>query len=309
MNVDVCRMVAQHLVRHPSIVPFALSCQTAMQAAQEELAEVVDVPGIPVARQSALVRTRALTPHSSLLETLWVLRECRGEVCDDPQPLPQSSHMLAAWAHHLVRPLRAQMRYKLPAARMLGENDWESLRACADAGMPVCSSDVKPLARHARWLLGHMSSPELRDLLGALYVPRWSTAWAGLLMATGRAQLLRDYLALSQGLAVDAAALYKSAFWARDPGMLEVLRAHVRVPGRMLRRVMDRVAPELHVDDPDEELVVALGTAGWPTPVVVRTDRFYQFYRRRSYRRCTLHGTAEAAATYLCKIRAARASQ
>lgn len=302
-------MVAQHLVRHPAIVPFALSCQTAMQAAQEEMQEVVDVPGIPVARQSALMRTRTLTPQSSLLETMWVLRECRGEVCDDPQPLPQASNMLAAWAQHLAPPLRAQMRYKLPAARMLAENDWESLRACADAGMCVCSSEVKQLARHARWLLRHMESDELRDVLGALEVPRWSTVWAGMLMATGRPAMLREYLDRGQGLPADTARLYRAAFWARDPAMLEVLRARVRVPGRLLRYVMDKVAPELHVDNPDEELVVALGTAGWPSPVVVHTDRYYQFYRRRSYRRCTLHGTAQAAATFLCKIRAANASQ
>ena len=123
-------MVAQHLVRHPSIVPFALACQTTMQAAQEELAEVIDVPGIPVARQSALLRKQQLTPHSSLLETMWVLRESFGTYYDNPEPLPQPSYLLAAWAHKLAPLMRAQMRYKMPAARMLRNNEWQSLQEC-----------------------------------------------------------------------------------------------------------------------------------------------------------------------------------
>ena len=128
-------------------------------------------------------------------------------------------------------------------------------------------------------------------------------------MATGRPQLLTDYLRLGQGVTMDCTWLYKAAFATGDPAMLNVLRTYVRVPGRALRTVMDNVAPELHVDNPDEQLVVTLGTAEWAQPVVICTERYYQFYRKHSYRRCTLHGTAEAAARYLCKIRAAKASQ
>lgn len=302
-------MVAQHLVRHPSIVPFALACQTTMQAAREELEEVIDVPGIPVARQSALLRKHALTPHSSLLETMWVLRESYGTYYENPEPLPQDSYLLAAWAHKLAPLLRAQMRYKMPTARMLRNNEWQSLHECSAAGVMVCASDVPEFAKYARWLLRHMASHELRDLIGSLRVTRWYTVWAAMLMATGRPQLLADYLQLGQGLAMDTTKLYKTAFSTGDPVMLNVLRTYVRVPGRALRAVMDKVAPELHVDDPDEQLVVTLGTAHWARPVVFCTERYYQFYRKHSYRRCTLHGTAEAAASYLCKIRAANSSQ